>query len=155
MAMKDGRSQFLQRLAVWKTGVSIYFSFRTFKLKVINLSIFSSSLCYSSALLQEDWLRRCCWRVRWDVFCSCFFISLCQWWPKRQWSWLMPTFSLKEAMRDWLTSMKKVLMKRVSEMDACCVLLCCFFGTFSTYLKACSAMILWNTNMSCHKIHNL
>lgn len=57
-SFKDGRSQLWQRLTVLKLGISKPFSFRSFVLELINIAIFSSSLCYSSVFLQEDWGRR-------------------------------------------------------------------------------------------------
>lgn len=68
----------------------------------------------------------------------------------------MPTFSPKEAMTDWVTSMKKVLMKRVSDLDACRVLLYCFAVTFSAnVLESSPAKILRNMNVACPAIQNL
>lgn len=128
----DGNSQLWQRLTMLKLSISKLFSFSTFVLEVINIAIFSSNLCYSYCCRRTDTEGRCYWGAQQDSCCSCSLNALCPWPPKRQWSWLMPTFSLKETMRDWETPMKKVLMKTESDMEESCVLLYCFAVTFST-----------------------
>lgn len=128
---KDGRSQLWQRLTILKLNISKLFSFRTFVLKAIDIAIFSSNLCYSSCC-RTDAEGRCYWGAQQDSCCSCSLNALCPWAPKRQWSWLMPTFSPRETMRAWKTPMKKVLMKTVSDMGEFSVVLYCSAVTFST-----------------------
>lgn len=81
---------------------------------------------------------RCCWRAQRDLFWSCSPIALCRWPPKRQWSWLMLTFCLKEIMIDWLTSTIKVFRKGEWVIWVCAVLYCIalwnIFGIFESLL---------------------